>query len=94
MKKSIGVVAGLLVVVAVAVGVALAASVKPYTVSRDGGWETVPLLSVGDIVKETSGHGLKYQMVGVPDGLGLDDTGAAASLFMNHELGQTTSRSL
>ena len=56
-----------LVVVATTVAGSKAAE---YAVSRDGGYETKTLLSVGDVVRETSNRKQKYQMVGIPDGLG------------------------
>ena len=53
-------------------------------------YETKPLLSVGDQVPETSNPSKRYQMVGIPDGLGAHKSpGGTITLFMNHELLQT-----
>jgi Bacterial protein of unknown function (DUF839) len=62
-------------------------SVKPYVVPVGDEYEFKPLLSVGDRVPNTSHPSRKYQMVGIPDGLGL---GPNRSLFMNHELPKAT----
>jgi hypothetical protein len=81
---------GATALIATAVTVAVAASPpKAYTESRNGSFETTPLLSVGDVVKETSGGGRKYQMIGIPDGLGAVKSGQQTLLYMNHELGNT-----
>lgn len=53
-----------------------------------------PLLSVGERVDETSDPSKDYQMVGIPDGLGLSTSTVQNTvteqreLLMNHELGQ------
>jgi hypothetical protein len=62
-------------------------AVKPYLRAVDPGYEVRPLLSVGDSVPETSDPTLRYQMLGVPDGLGAfaNDDGTI-TLYMNHEL--------
>ncbi len=65
--------------------------VKPYAVGVSGaGYETVPLLSVGDTVPESGNTGRSYQMVGIPDGLGAYQEGGVGALFMNHELTAST----
>lgn len=56
-----------------------------YAVSRDGGYRTKALLSVGDVVRETSNEKQKFQMVGIPDGLGAVKDGENTLLYMNHE---------
>lgn len=62
--------------------------IKPYLKGvRGSGYQTKPLLSAGDVVPETENPGGRYQMVGIPDGLGAtQDTNTR--LFMNHELTQ------
>ena len=45
-------------------------TVQPYAVGIAEGYETEPLLSVGDTVPEASDPSKSYQMVGIPDGLG------------------------
>jgi len=82
--------------VAVSVGVYVgsviaATAVKPYVVAVGGEYEVRPLLSVGDVVAETSDPSRQYQMVGVPDGLGVhpNDDGTN-TLFMSHEFAQST----
>ena len=65
-------------------------AIKPYLKGL-AGYETEPLLSAGDLVPETGVDGQKYQMVGIPDGLGVtrDGQGSITRLFMNHELAQS-----
>ena len=77
----------------VAAGASLGAftSIKPYAIGIDLGYETVPLLSVGDVVPETSDPSKDYQMIGIPDGLGAHPNGDGTfTLFMNHELTSPT----
>ena len=45
-------------------------SAKPYTVPVGSEYQIRPILSVGDQVPETSDPSKRYQMVGIPDGLG------------------------
>ena len=59
--------------------------VKPYAVSIQEGSQVTPLLSVADNVEETDNPQLRYQMVGIPDGLGLTKNGSQATIYMNHE---------
>jgi hypothetical protein len=64
--------------------------VKRYLVPERGGYAARPLLSVGDRLALTGERGGRYQMVGIPDGLGLQPRTAGATLHMNHELSQDT----
>ncbi len=74
----------------VAVATTVAGSKAPeYAVSRDGGYETKVLLSVGDQVRETSDKKKKFQMVGIPDGLGAVKAGDETVVYMNHEFVST-----
>lgn len=78
--------------VAILLGAAPAGSTtasKPYAVPVGDAYETTPLFSVGDRVPETSNPSKEYQMVGIPDGLGLHSTGSTRTLFMNHEFNKT-----
>ena len=63
---------------------------KPYLVGVPGtGFTTEPLLTAGDFVPVTDGPAERYQMVGIPDGLGTVRGGlGVARVFMNHELNQ------
>ena len=50
-------------------------------------YEAKPLLSAGEQVPETSNPAKRYQMVGIPDGLGAHKSpGGTITVFMNHEL--------
>lgn len=62
----------------------------PYAVSVHPVYRTIPIISAGDRVPETSDPTKEYQMVGIPDGLGAhrNDDGTV-TLYMNHELNQT-----
>ena len=74
-----------LVVTGVAAGVT---SVKPYVVPVGSEYDVEALFSVNDRVPEASNPGLRYRMVGIPDGLGAHPNGDGTStLYMNHELG-------
>jgi hypothetical protein len=83
---------------AIALGVALAlgvsagafqTSVQRYTIGLHG-YHTEALFSVGDTVPETSNPARRYQMVGIPDGLGAHaGPGTTRTLFMNHEFVNT-----
>lgn len=81
-------------------------AIKPYLKGVPGaGFETEPILSAGDLVPEDgAAPGQQYQMVGIPDGLGITDEDAGPGrgdddddgeegddtrLFMNHELPQS-----
>jgi hypothetical protein len=74
-------------VVAVPLGTAALArsDVKRYVVPERGGYGIRPLLSVGERRPVTGERGARYQMVGIPDGLGLRHHGPASTLYMNHE---------
>jgi Bacterial protein of unknown function (DUF839) len=65
-----------------------ATSVKPYVEPVGSEYDVDALFSVNDRVPETSSPGLRYRMIGIPDGLGAHPNGDGTStLFMNHELG-------
>ncbi len=65
-------------------------------------YSLVPVLSVADIVPETSNQHPGFRMIGIPDGLGAgfvarkqhrdddDDDGQTFTLYMNHELTKDT----
>jgi Bacterial protein of unknown function (DUF839) len=70
-------------------------TVKPYAKGMPGsGWETQPILSVGDVVPETGVAGARYRMVGIPDGLGVErlrrqgKQAASVRVLMTHEFPQ------
>lgn len=70
----------------VVAGTTVAGSGAPeYAASRDGAYETKALLSVGDVVRETSNRRQRFQMVGIPDGLGATKQGDDTIVWMNHE---------
>jgi hypothetical protein len=86
----VGAVVAIGAVALVAVATTAAGPKAPeYAVSRDGGYETKALLSVGDQVSETSNRKKKFQMVGIPDGLGAVKDGDDTLVYMNHEFGST-----
>ncbi len=61
--------------------------VKPYAVAVSPDYALQPLLTVGDQVPNTSDPSRLYQMVGIPDGLGVTKgPNNTTILFMNHEL--------
>ncbi|MGH2983229.1 MAG: alkaline phosphatase PhoX [Solirubrobacterales bacterium] len=93
---------GLLVAIVIGVGLALVigagddgatgfrTAAKPYAVPVGDQYEVEPLLSVGDRVANTSDPSAEYQMIGVPDGLGVRaDANGTIDLYMNHELLKT-----
>src|SRR5439155_9641071 len=62
-------------------------SVQSYAISLSPEYIVKPILSVGDRVPLASDPLKKFQMVGVPDGLGAHKAGSGtAVLYMNHEL--------
>ena len=67
-------------------------STKPYLVGLPGtGFSTEPLITAGDMVPVTDSPGERYQMVGIPDGLGaVRAHGGVTRVFMNHELVKDT----
>jgi hypothetical protein len=80
-------------VLAAGVGVAegFRTTVKPYAKATPGsGWRTTPLLSSGDVVRETgTSAGQQYRMVGIPDGLGVERRRSGiVRVYMTHELAQ------
>lgn len=86
-RKLIGI-AAVAALVAASAAVAGIAIIKPYAVGIDGGYYTQRLLSVGDTVPESSDLSKRYQMVGIPDGLGAHKgKNGKAIVFMSHELG-------
>src|SRR5688500_17600117 len=92
MRRGVAVVAALALAGVVAIGAAASGgfqtSVQPYVVGI-GSYEAEPLLSVGDTVPETSDPSKRFQMVGIPDGLGAHrGHGRTTTLYMNHELTQ------
>jgi hypothetical protein len=64
-------------------------SARPYMTGVPGShFTTEPLLTVGDTVPVTGSPGERFQMVGIPDGLGIvSGRGSVTRLFMNHEIG-------
>jgi len=65
-------------------------AIQPYAVSISPEYAVKPILSAGDRVPLTSYPWKKFQMIGVPDGLGAYKAEAGqAVLYMNHELGAT-----
>ena len=62
-------------------------SVKPYAVSISPEYVVKPIISAGDRVPLTSDGSKQFQMIGVPDGLGVYKIGGGGSvLVMNHEV--------
>lgn len=93
MRRGVALLATLALAGVVAIGAAASGSfqtsVQPYAVGIAGGYETEPLLSVGDTVPEASDPSKSYQMVGIPDGLGAHRAqGGETTLYMNNELTQ------
>lgn len=65
-------------------------TVKPYAVSVSPDFVVQPILSVGNAVPRTSDATQQFQMVGIPDGLGLHRLpGNKFALLQNSELGNT-----
>lgn len=63
---------------------------KAYMVAVSPDYVVLPLLSVGDQVPNTRNPTQRYQMIGIPDGLGAYKTsGHRTILHMNHELVNT-----
>jgi hypothetical protein len=71
-------------------------AVKPYAEGVPGaGWTTQPIISAGDTVPETGASGQQFRMVGLPDGLGVDQAssghrrkGSAIRVLATHEMPQ------
>lgn len=62
-------------------------AVKPYLVAVGGQYEVTPLFSVGDTVPHTDISSLRYQMIGIPDGLGARARrGGNVTLYISHEI--------
>lgn len=99
---------GTLAAVAIASGSAQAANItggktaaNPYVtnVPGNGGYEIIPLLTVGDEVQLLTGDlrtgltpvaGKTFAFTGIPDGLGLFQANDYNYVFVNHELGGTS----
>ena len=64
-------------------------SVKPYAVPVGTEYDIKPLLSVADQVPETSDPSKRFQMVGIPDGLGITRIDGRHTVFMNQEFGRS-----
>ena len=65
--------------------------VQPYAVSLTSDYSLVPLLSVGDRVPVTGDATRTYQMVGIPDGMGMRaNKKGEAIVYLSHELTQGT----
>lgn len=61
--------------------------VKRYVQGVGDQYNYQPLLSVGDRMRHTTHRGLRYQMVGIPDGLGIRaNADGTATVYMSHEL--------
>jgi len=70
-------------------GAGFQTSAQPYAIGLHG-YETEALFSVGDTVPESSDPTKRYQMVGIPDGLGAHaGPGRKRTLYMNHEFTNT-----
>lgn len=66
-------------------------SIKPYVAPVSPEYSIQPLLSVGDRVPRTSNPTEQFQMVGIPDGMGLYRAESDSYVvYMNHEFGNTT----
>lgn len=66
-------------------------SIKPYLVSVTPEYAIQPLLSVGDRVPRTMNPSERFQLVGIPDGMGVYRTEADTyELYLNHEFGNAT----
>ncbi|MDX1952212.1 MAG: DUF839 domain-containing protein [Verrucomicrobiota bacterium] len=64
--------------------------VKPYAVSYSTDYVVKPLLSVGEQLPSTKNASQVYQLVGIPDGLGVHKAGHNnVAVYMNHEFGNT-----
>jgi secreted PhoX family phosphatase len=92
-RRTAAVISALVVTVSTVLLVTNAAAVpnvQAYAVGISEGYETEPLLSVGDTVPETSDPARNYKMVGIPDGLGAHRAqGGTRIVYMNHELTST-----
>lgn len=65
-------------------------TVKPYAVSVSPDYVVQPILSVGNAVPRTSNAAQQFQMVGIPDGLGMHRlNGNRFALLHNSELNNT-----
>jgi hypothetical protein len=72
-RRTAAVIGALVITVSTALLITNAAAVpnvQAYAVGISEGYQTEPLLSVGDTLPETSNPDQDYKMVGIPDGLG------------------------
>lgn len=66
-------------------------SVQPYAVSLSADYDVTPIWSVGDQVPVTGDPSRTYQMVGIPDGIGVRANNKGELIvYMNHEFTSTT----
>jgi len=62
---------------------------KPFVVATTAEYAMQPLLSVGDRIPETSNPHKEFQLVGIPDGMGMHKLPRGQkALYVNHELVQ------
>ena len=91
MRRSMAMGAMAVAIVTILVSTAAAdTSVKPYVVPIGTTYEVDALWSVADTVPEASDPSKTFQMIGIPDGIGVhpNDDGTA-TVYLNHELGNT-----
>ncbi len=92
-KWILGSVLGLVAAIGVAIPAAAAlgflTSVKPYAVPVTADYNVKPLISAGDTVPETSDPATRFQMIGIPDGLGAYKERHRVQVLMNQELGRS-----
>ncbi|MBI5311144.1 MAG: DUF839 domain-containing protein [Actinobacteria bacterium] len=87
--SALGLIAALAVTASAAAAFGFLTSVKPYAVPAGGEYDVKPLLSVADQVPETSDPSKRYQMIGLPDGLGIAKIHGKRTVLMNHEAGRS-----
>jgi Bacterial protein of unknown function (DUF839) len=89
-RKTAIVAVGATALIVAASAAAFITSVKPYAVPLTGDYQIKPLLSVGDRVPETSDPSKQYQMIGIPDGIGVHKNSdkKTSTVYLNHELVQ------
>lgn len=78
------------VAAALSLQAAPATQVPAYAVPVGDAYSVTPILSVGDQVPETGNPSNTFQMIGIPDGLGVQKTPTGSVVWMNHELTGTT----
>lgn len=87
--SALGLIAALAVAATAFAAIGFLTSVKPYTVAVGDEYDVKPLLSVADQVPESSDPSKRYQMVGLPDGLGITKIHGKRTVLMNHEAGRS-----